>query len=463
MDSFPGVSGRDVTPNSNGHCSTSEFRQGIVPVENGIHVRQQSLPLGRGTPDVVVGEIGGRKSAELVLITGPTVEPKRENGHITRTYGDKCFSSPPPNYSIPPPPSYSSQFSPQYVYSSSSSTSKITESSPPRFVVSLDQDSMSRPESHQSDERSSRASATSTPSHLKTISPSAMSASRATNIDQAQHQYLHHRSPSHRISDFRNTSSQSSAPNSSTEFEPETTDFEVNHALGSSSSGRRNTPHRETRPLNNTPVNCYQTDTAGPDPDSLLCRRPPRLNFEPMTYDSDSNFDHVDKAETAGAPWRIASTIPPGNGAEVWTSGADSLLARRPPQAGLRRPPGPASITRPFGHGSVTVTPLYRAPKTPPAERHNTVAAGVTVRIPEATQNVAPRGTVTVKTPELRRGGMSAALSARSPDGQREGAFGSRTVPTVSVTPCITDREIDISVCQSDVTVYDNVIDIARV
>lgn len=439
----------------------------MVPVENGIHVHQQSFPLGRGTQDDVEVEKGGRKSAELVLITRPTVKPKGENGHITQTYGDKCFSSPPPNYSIPPPPSYSSQFSPQYVCSSSSSTSRITESSPPphRLVVSLDQDSMSRPESKQSDERSSRASATSTPSHLKIISPSAMSASRATNIDQVQHQYLHRHSPSHHISNFRNTSSQSSAPNSSTEFEPETTDVEVNHALGSSSSGRRNTPHRETRPLNNTPVNCYQTDTGGPDHDSLLGRRPPRLNFEPMTYDSDSNVDHVDKGETAtvAAPWQIASTIPSGNGAEVWTSGADSVLVRRPPQAGLRRPPGPASITRPFGHGSVTVTPLYRAPKTPPAERHNTVAAGVTVRSTEATQSVAPRGTVAVKTPELRRGGMSVGVSARSPDGQREGAFSSRTVPTVSVTPCIADREIDISVCQSDVTVYDNVIDIARV
>lgn len=461
MDSLPGASGRDTTANSNGHCSTLEFRQGMLPVENGFHVHSQSFPPGRGAHNDEKGDTGSRKSAEL-LITGPSVESKGEGGLINRTFEDRCFSSPPlSNYPIPPPPPYCSQFSPQYLYSSSSS--KINESSPPPpcLAVTPDEESTSRPESsHQTEERSSQ---TSTPSRPKTISSSVVSVSRATRVDdRAQHQHLHHHSPTHQIiTDFRNTSSQSSGPNSSTEFEPETTDVEVSHALGGpSSSGRRSAPHRGTRLLNNTPVNCYQTDIGGPSHDSLLLgRRPTRLNFEPMTYDSNSNDEHVDKEVTAAAtPWRISPTIPYENGAGVWTTGVDFRLAGRPPQGGLRRSPGPTSITRPFGHGTVTVTPLYRAPKTPPSMRHNTVAAGVTVTSCETTGIVSPRGTVDARSPVLKRGGMSEVV-ARSPDGQRGGPFSGRSVPTVSVTPCIADREIDISVCQSDVTVYDNVID----
>lgn len=213
-----------------------------------------------------------------------------------------------------------------------------------------------------------------------------------------------------------NSSSQSSAPNSSFEVELDATDQEA----GPGVRGRR---------LNNTPVGGAP---CGIPAESVLARRPGRLNLEGGGGDSS---------------WQTAS--PSGGGGA--TRGTE---VERPITPSARRFAGAESITRPFGLGTVTVTPLYRPPKTPPSRRHQEVVLDVTSRDFEARRPTA------VRTPDPHR-----ATPVRTPDSMKSfRAPERRPLPHASAaTPFPRDRDTDISVCQSDVTVYDNVVDSVRV
>lgn len=203
------------------------------------------------------------------------------------------------------------------------------------------------------------------------------------------------------------SSTQSSAPNSSFEVELETADQEASGGPGAR-GGRR---------LNNTPVDLGAS--FGPPAESVLARRPGRLNLE-------------------------------GGGESSWQTapGGTRTETERPITPGARRFAGAESITRPFGLGTVTVTPLYRPPKTPPSRRHQEVILDVTSRDFDAHR-------ATVRTPDSHR----ASPSVRTPDSLKSFRIPVRhPVPHMSATPFPRgDRETEISVCQSDVTVYDNI------